>query len=87
LLGTSKPHPFAFIKQTVGEDEVEDPNEWLSVDIGDILEVNGPLHEDNVSNNCHSTLFCCVDLRRKPLQNSRNRNKIKDKLVKPHCYQ
>lgn len=25
--------------QTVGDDKVEDPNEWLSVDIGDLLEV------------------------------------------------
>eukprot|EP01032_Pedospumella_encystans_P013734 gene13734-15799_t len=27
-----------FDKQTVGDDKVEDPNEWLSIDIGDLVE-------------------------------------------------
>lgn len=30
--------------QTIGDDKVEDPNEWLSVDIGDLLEVSCFFH-------------------------------------------
>lgn len=32
-------HHFWFFSQTVGDDKVEDPNEWLSIDIGDLAEV------------------------------------------------